>query len=77
MPSVFGGIQFPGGFNVKYKYYLDNFINTKFVGNDFGENDVSFANYENIQMHYISICWQFRTDQWKKYVPTDDKVASR
>ena len=71
VPSVFGGIQFPGGFNIKYKYYLDHFLNSDFVGNDLGESGVAFANYTNIKMHYISVCWQFRTDQWKKYIPTE------
>ena len=77
VPAVFGGIQFPGGFNVKYKYYLENFMNSSFVGTDLNVPDVSYANYENIQMHYISISWQIRTDTWKKYVPSSDKVASR
>jgi hypothetical protein len=71
VPSVFGGIQFPRGFNIKYKYYLDHFLNTSYVGQDLGQQDVRFSDYTAIQMHYISICWQFRTDQWKKYVPTD------
>ena len=33
--------------------------------------------YENVQIHYISVCWQFRLDQWRKYVPGEDKVAQR
>ena len=77
VPSLFGGIQFPRGFNIKYKYYLDHFLNSDYVGNDLNDPNnpnVNFGDYTNIQMHYISICWQFRTDQWKKYVPTD-KVA--
>ncbi|HEC43648.1 hypothetical protein LCGC14_2130170 [marine sediment metagenome] len=77
VPSVFGGIQLPGGFNIKYKYYLDNFLNKNYTGEDLGETGVSFANYENVQIHYISISWQFRTDQWKNYMPADDKVAQR
>jgi hypothetical protein len=77
VPSVFGGIQLPRGFNIKYKYYLDNFLNKSYTGNDLGETGVSFANYENVQMHYISVCWQFRLDQWRKYVSGEDKVAQR
>jgi len=71
VPAVFGGIQLPGGINIKYKYYLDHFLNTNYVGSDLGETGVAFADYTNIKMHYISVCWQFRTDQWKKYVPTE------
>jgi hypothetical protein len=76
VPALFGGVQFPGGFNVKYKYYLDHFLNSNYVGTDLGQQNVSFADYQAIQMHYISICWQFRTDQWKNAIPTD-KMASR
>lgn len=74
VPAVFGGVQFPGGFNIKYKYYLDHFLNSSYTGSDLGDQNVSFSDYTNIKMHYISICWQFRTDQWKKYIPSD-KVA--
>lgn len=75
VPSVFGGIQLPGGINIKYKYYLDHFLNTDFIGTDLGNADVSFAGYKAIQMHYVSVSWQFRTDQVAKAMP--DKVASR
>jgi hypothetical protein len=77
VPAVFGGVQFPGGFNIKYKYYLDHFLNSDYVGTDLGVQDVRFADYEPLKMHYISISWQFRTDQWKKYVPVEDKMAYR
>jgi len=30
MPSVFGGIQFPGGMNLRFKYYLNDFLNHNF-----------------------------------------------
>ena len=30
IPSVFGGIQMPGGINVKFKYYLTDFLNRHF-----------------------------------------------
>jgi len=74
VPAVFAGLQFPGGVNLKFKYYLDHFLDLDYTGNDFGQ-DVSFSDYTNIQMYYISISWQFRTDEWKKYVPINDKVA--
>jgi hypothetical protein len=73
VPSLFGGVQFPGGFNVKYKFYLDHFLNESFTGSDLGQQNVDFSQYNALQMHYIAVCWQFRTDQWKKYAP--DKMA--
>lgn len=75
VPAVFGGVQFPGGFNVKYKYYLEHFLNSSYVGSDLTEQNVNFADYTNLKMHYISVSWQFRTDQLKKYMPVDVKVA--
>ncbi|MFC2081323.1 hypothetical protein ACFLR8_03850 [Bacteroidota bacterium] len=75
IPSVFAGIQFPGGFNIKLKYYLGDFLDLDYTGDDLREPNVSFSEYTKINMYYISICWQFRTDQMKKYIPIDDKVA--
>ncbi len=75
VPSVFAGVQFPGGFNVKFKYYLQHILNEDYVGPDLGENDVSFSDYTKLNMMYISLSWQFRTDQWKKYVKYEDRTA--
>ena len=68
VPSVFAGVQFPGGFNLKGKYYLDHFLNTSYVGPDLGEQNVSFADYKKINMFYVSLSWQFRTDQWMIFI---------
>ncbi len=38
VPSVFAGLQFPGGFNLKFKYYLQSFLNESYVGPDLGES---------------------------------------
>ena len=32
IPSWFVGVQFPGGFNLKFKYYLNDFLNQAFEG---------------------------------------------
>ena len=66
MPSVFGGIQFPYGLNVKFKYYLTDFLDADYKGNgnkvggsayDISDN----SRYEKSNMFYLSICWQFNT----------------
>jgi hypothetical protein len=54
IPSVFAGIQFPGGMNLKFKYYLDDFINTGFTGRDFGQ-DVDYSQYQSSGIWYISL----------------------
>jgi hypothetical protein len=53
IPSWFVGVQFPGGFNLKFKYYLDDFLNKDFVGQDFGQ-DVDYSQFESSGIWYIS-----------------------
>lgn len=64
LPSVFGGIQFPGGINVRYKYYLTDFLNSDSKeavndqdGGNFSLSDLS--RYSESKLFYISVCWQF------------------
>jgi len=54
IPSLFAGIQFPGGFNLKFKYYLDDFLNKDFRGFDFGES-VDYSQFESSNIWYISL----------------------
>jgi hypothetical protein len=54
MPSVFAGIQFPRGINLKVKYYMENFLNPGFTGIDFGE-DVDYSHFNSTGIWYISI----------------------
>jgi hypothetical protein len=68
LPSVFGGIQFPYGLNVKFKYYLSDFLDSGFKGN--GNNvggsifDISDqSRYKESNMFYFSLCWQFNTGE--------------
>ena len=71
VPSWFIGIQFPGGFNIKYKHYIGDFLNLDYVGSDLGNSDVHFSDYTLLKMHYISLCWQFRTDRLKTALPIE------
>ena len=34
LPSLFAGIQFPGGIQLKFKYYLEDFLNNKYTNSD-------------------------------------------
>jgi hypothetical protein len=58
--SVFAGINFRGGFNIKFKYYLNNFFNKSFYETR-TENGLA-VKYEpfkdfNANVFYISIDW--------------------
>lgn len=54
IPSVFAGIQFPKGWNVKFKYYLTDFLNKDFTE---AVNGVTVKPYKdfNSQMFYFSV----------------------
>ncbi|MFT4846652.1 MAG: hypothetical protein ACI9CP_002064 [Cryomorphaceae bacterium] len=60
--SVFVGIQTPGGFSLKAKYYLTNFFNEEFsetIREDGADVDKVNKPYEdfNAQVFYFSITW--------------------
>ena len=66
LPSVFTGVQFPRGINLKFKYYLTDFLNTDYKvstnsneGSPFSISDLT--RYESSQLFYFSLCWQFDT----------------
>lgn len=65
LPSVFGGLQFPGGIQVKYKYYPGDFLNHSYRSNDPIED---LSNYTTSPLHYVSLCWQFMPS----YRPTNN-----
>ncbi|MCK4922880.1 MAG: hypothetical protein KAS71_17625 [Bacteroidales bacterium] len=57
-PSFFAGIQFLGGINLKFKYYPNNFLNTSFVGTDFGES-VDYGDYSKTNLFYVGLSFNF------------------
>jgi hypothetical protein len=56
IPSLFAGVQFPQGFRLKFKYYMDDFLNTSFTGTDFGQ-EVDYSQFESTGMWYISLAF--------------------
>ncbi|MDP4187922.1 MAG: hypothetical protein Q8905_07750 [Bacteroidota bacterium] len=61
IPSVFAGIQFPNGFNLKFKYYLNNFLNKNFV------DDQGNKPYKNMDTHifYVSVSFFLNKNSFK------------
>ena len=67
VPSVFAGVQFPGGFNLKFKMYRDDFLNREFSGIDFGEN-VDYTSFDKTNIFYISFTTVINKDRVKEMV---------
>jgi hypothetical protein len=68
LPSFFAGIQFPGGVNIKFKYYLTDFLNNDYrtAGNTtdgaaFNPSDLT--RYKSSHVVYFSLSWHFRTSE--------------
>lgn len=56
IPSLFAGVQFPQGFRLKFKYYMDDFLNTSFTGQDF-QQDVDYSQFQSTGMWYVSVAF--------------------
>jgi hypothetical protein len=73
VPSVFAGVQFPGGLHLQFKYYLDDFLNHKYKS--------AYDDYTTLsesRMFYLSVSWQFRPDQlWNKMEKEFFETAQR
>lgn len=75
VPSLFAGIQFPQGFRLKFKYYMDDFLNPGFSGIDFGEQ-VDYSQYSSSGMWYISVAFFINKKQIQKFMGIDlDETA--
>lgn len=70
IPSVFAGVQFPKGINLKFTYYLDDFLNHNYKNVNNPISDL--RRYEQTQLMYVSVSWQFETEKiFKKSETTE------
>ena len=78
IPSWFVGLQFPGGINLKFKYYMNDFLNKDFTGQDFGV-DVDYSQFESSGIWYISLSSMIKWRSIKRVVSKefDKQVAYR
>ncbi len=74
VPALFAGVQFPGGINLKFKYYLSDFLNSNFKGNDFGEI-VDYSDFTKTTLYYVSVSFNLRNDKLKELTKPDEKSA--
>jgi hypothetical protein len=72
IPSAFAGMQFPAGFELKFKYYLDDFLNNKFRGND-TYND--YTVFTRTQVWYVSLSYLIKNSNRKNNASVPVEVA--
>jgi hypothetical protein len=75
IPSVFAGIQLPQGLRLKFKYYLDDFLNPDFTGIDFGEQ-VDYSTFGSSRIWYISAAFFIDKKQIGKMIGNTNISAS-
>ena len=76
-PSVFGGIQFPGGVNLKFKYYLLDFLNPDYTQTINGDR-VRLYDGLTSNIFYISLSVnlrnKFERGDRRRYEKEDDRT---
>ena len=72
MPSLFCGVQFPGGVNLKMKYYPKDFLNRSFRGTDFGQS-VNYSDFSKTRIFYFAITYNMKTKDLKKLYNPDSR----
>jgi hypothetical protein len=75
IPSVFAGIQFPAGLNLKFKYYLEDFLNPGFSGTDFGEA-VDYSLFDSSRIWYIAFSFVIDRNLVKKWTGGDKEESA-
>jgi hypothetical protein len=74
IPSVFAGIQFPYGLNVKFKYYLQDFLNHDYQGSgDYSD----YTAFSKTQVWYFSVSYQIRNSEMKDFHSFSKEMANR
>jgi hypothetical protein len=74
IPSVFAGIQFPKGLNIKFRYYLDNFLNHDYQGSGPYSDYTAF---DKTRVWYISLSFQIKNAQIKDFNGISTEMASQ
>jgi hypothetical protein len=74
IPSVFVGMQFPYGLNIKFKYYLKDFLNHDYQGTD---EYSDYTAFNKTQVWYISVSFQIRNSDMKDFDNFSGEMAKR
>lgn len=74
--SVFVGFNFPKGFNVKFKYYLNQFFNQQFKETSNGVQSMPFQNFD-ANVFYIALDWNVFKDVRSYSVKSKQKIEKQ
>ncbi|MCG8697976.1 MAG: hypothetical protein MI922_07975 [Bacteroidales bacterium] len=70
LPSVYAGMQFPRGINIKLKYYLTDFLNHSYANTEIND----FSRYGQTNIFYISMSWQVKSEKLKERVKKREEI---
>ncbi|MBN2273275.1 MAG: hypothetical protein JXR41_15520 [Bacteroidales bacterium] len=74
IPSFFAGVQLPHNLQLKFKYYLKDFLNHDYQGSgDFSD----YTGFTKTRIWYISLSVQVKNSKLKKNVAKTENIASR
>lgn len=65
VPSLFAGVQFPSGINLKFKYYPGDFLNRNFSGTDFNQA-VDYRHFSRTNLFYFALSFNLPTKKIKE-----------
>lgn len=76
VPSIFAGIQLPAGINLKFKWYLRDFMNREY--NYFSGNSRIYP-FENLssQIYYLSISFQIKPSKYRQLLKPGEVYAGK
>jgi len=69
IPSVFAGMQMPMGFQLKFRYYLDNYLTENYTYKS------APAGFNKTQVWYISVSYQIKNNRIKETKPISTNMA--
>ena len=74
IPSAFVGLQFPAGIQLKFRYYLNDYLNHNFKGEGVNED---YTVFDKTQVWYISVSFHIRNKELMNYKTVSSDMALR
>jgi hypothetical protein len=74
IPSAFVGLQFPVGIQLKFRYYLNDYLNHNFKGEGVHED---YTVFDKTQVWYISVSFHIRNKELMNYKTVSSDMALR